>query len=245
MSAMTEKVIGVLGGMGPESTAALLVKITRSTPVEREQDHLRVIVDSNPKIPDRTAALVSGEIGAVIDALVETARNLERAGADVIGIPCNTAHAFLSHVSSAVQIPVLDMISETASRARDAFGANAVIGVLATLGTLRTRLYHEALGKAGLSAVAPSSPGSQDEVMQAIHAVKVHGASNDARELLGKAIGDVAANGATALIAGCTEVSLLLEHRAAEVPWLDPLQVLAETLVREARGIERPTRLGV
>jgi len=235
---MPEKVIGLLGGMGPESTAALLVKITRSTPVEREQDHLRVIVDSNPKIPDRTAALVSGETGAVIDALVETARNLERAGADVIGIPCNTAHAFLSHVSSAVHVPVLDMISETAFRARDAFGRNAVAGVLATVGTLQARLYHEALGTAELATVVPPSPGPQDELMQAIHSVKLRGASDDARELLEKAIGAVEAGGATALIAGCTEVSLLLEYRAPGLPWLDPMQILAEALVREAQGLE-------
>jgi len=233
---MSEKVIGVLGGMGPESTAALLVKITRSTPASREQDLLRVIVDSNPKIPDRTEALVSGETGPVIDALVETARNLERAGAGLIGIPCNTAHAFLSDVRSAVRVPVLDMILETATHARDTFGEKAIVGVLATTGTVRARLYDDALGNVGLSALAPATQNLQDEVMRAIHSVKVRGVTEDAREQLGNAIRDVEMNGATALIAGCTEVSILLEQGAPALPWIDPLWVLAQALVREARG---------
>ena len=96
---MSAKVIGVLGGMGPESTAALLSRITRRTPAATEQDHLRVIIDSNPKIPNRTDALLFGNLAPVIDALSETASNLERAGAEMIGIPCNTAHAFLAMVS--------------------------------------------------------------------------------------------------------------------------------------------------
>ncbi len=115
---MKQKTIGVLGGMGPESTAELLVWITRCTPAASEQDHLRVIIDSNPKIPNRTEALLSGDLRPVIDALAETAGVLERAGADVIGIPCNTAHAFLTDVRKAVGVPVVDMVEETALTGR-------------------------------------------------------------------------------------------------------------------------------
>jgi aspartate racemase len=228
-----QKTIGVLGGMGPESTAELLVWITRCTPAAREQDHLRVLIDSNPKIPNRTDALLSGRLGPVIEAMVETALSLERAGAEIIGIPCNTAHAFLSDVRKAVGVPVVDMVDETARRARELFEPAAAIGLLATDGALRSRLYHEALERYGLTGIGPPTPGVQNAIMDALDAVKLHGVSEDAYLALAIGVRDLVGQSVTALIAGCTEVSLVLRRHRPELPWLDPLQVLAEALVRE------------
>jgi aspartate racemase len=233
---VTENIIGVLGGMGPESTAELLVRITRCTPAKIEQDHLRVIIDSNPKIPNRTDALLSGETGPVIESLAQTALNLEQAGAEILGIPCNTAHAFLADVRMAVGIPVIDMIGETALRAQEIFGEGVTVGLLATDGTLRTRLYHEALEGVGLVPMSPSAPGIQYAVMDALDSVKLHGVTKDAYSALAVAVRNLASEGATCLIAACTEASLVLERHTPDLPWLDPLQILAEALVREALG---------
>lgn len=233
---MNQKIIGVLGGMGPESTAELLVWITRVTAAVREQDHFRVVIDSNPKIPNRTEALLSGELRPVIDVMVDTAGNLQRAGAHVIGIPCNTAHAFLADVRRSVEIPIVDMVDQTASRARELFGEGAVVGLLATDGTLRTRLYHEALERHRLVGIGPPTPGIQNAVMDALETVKLHGVSDDAYRVLAVAVRDLVTEGVTALIAGCTEVSLVFRRHQPTLPWLDPLQVLAESLVREASG---------
>jgi aspartate racemase len=233
---MNEMIVGVLGGMGPESTAQLLVRITRCTPAAVEQDHIRVIVDSNPKIPNRTDALLSGETGPIIEALGQTALNLEQAGAGIIGMPCNTAHAFLADVRGAVSVPVVDMVGETALRAADIFGEDVTVGLLATDGTLRTRLYHEALEEVGLVAMSPSAPGIQYAVMDALDSVKLHGVTEDAYNALAVAVRNLAAEGATSLIAGCTEASIVLERHTPDLPWLDPLQILAEALVREAMG---------
>lgn len=233
---MTQKTIGVLGGMGPESTAELLVWITRCTPAASEQDHFRVLIDSNPKIPNRTDALLSGRLGPVIDALVESAVGLERAGAEIIGIPCNTAHAFLGDVSKAVGVPIVDMVDEAARRASELFGSDAAIGLLATDGTLRSRLYHEALERYGMVGVGPPTPGVQNAVMDALDAVKLHGVSEDAYLALAIGVRDVVGQGVTALIAGCTEASLVFRRHQPPLPWLDPLQLLAEALVREATG---------
>lgn len=233
---MNETIVGVLGGMGPESTAELLVRITRCTPAAVEQDFLRVICDSNPKIPNRTEALLSGETGPIIEALGQTALNLEQAGAGIIGIPCNTAHAFLSDVRAAVSVPVLDMIGEAATRALEIFGEGTVVGLVATDGTLRTRLYHDALEGVGLVAMSPSASGIQYAVMDALDAVKLHGPTEEACGALGAAVRNLASDGASAVIAACTEVSLVFERHPPDLPWLDPLQVLAEALVREAIG---------
>ena len=229
-------IIGVLGGMGPESTAKLLVQITRATPAAAEQDHLRVILDSNPKIPNRTEALLSGETGPIIEALAQTALSLERAGAEIIGIPCNTAHAFLPDLREAVGVPVVDMIGESALRAVETFGKEVTVGLLATDGTLRSRLYHEALEGVGLTPMSPSAPGIQYAVMDALDSVKLHGVTEDAYNALAAAVGNLASEGATCLIAACTEVSLVFERHTPDLPWLDPLQILADALVREAMG---------
>ena len=233
---MSEKIIGVLGGMGPESTAKLLVRITRCTPATVEQDHLRVILDSNPKIPNRTDALLTGETGPIIEALAQTALNLERAGAEIIGIPCNTAHAFLRDIREAVDVPVVDMIGESALRAAELFETEATVGLLATDGTLRSRLYHEALEEVGLIPMSPSRPGIQHAVMDALDSVKLDGVTEDAYNALAAAVRNLASEGATCLIAACTEVSLVFERHTPNLPWLDPLQILAEALVREAMG---------
>jgi aspartate racemase len=229
---MNDTVIGILGGMGPESTAELLLRITRLTPAAVEQDHFRVVIDSNPKIPNRTEALLSGRLQPVIDALVDTAANLERAGVSVIGMPCNTAHAFLPDLRDAVEVPIVDMVEATAARVLQELGEGTVVGVLATDGTLRTRLYHEALADLGLEAVGPGDPGVQNAVMDTLETVKLHGVVEAAQAPLAAAIRDVASRGATALIAGCTEVSLILKRFPPKLRWFDPLTVLAEALVK-------------
>jgi len=230
---MKQKVVGILGGMGPESTADLFLKIIRSTPIAREDDHLRVIVDNNPKIPNRTDAILSGDTEPAIAGLCETARNLEGAGAELIGIPCNTAHAFLTEVRDSVSVPVLDMIDETAQHAKEALGPGNSFGILATDGTLRTRLYHDALDRHGLSAAVPGAD-AQNALMQTIGEVKLAGVCGSSVRLVALAIDDLTRQGVRALIAGCTEVSLVLDEHTPDLTWLDPLQVLAEALVREA-----------
>ena len=227
---MNEMIIGVLGGMGPESTAELLVRITRCTPAAEEQDHLRVIIDSNPKIPNRTDAVLSGETGPIIEALAQTALNLEQAGAEIIGIPCNTAHAFLADVREAVSVPVVDMVGESALHAVEIFGEEVTVGLLATDGTLRTRLYHEALEEVGLTPMSPSAPGIQFAVMDALESVKLHGVTEDAYNALAVAVRNLAAEGATCLIAACTEASLVLERHTPDLPWLDPVSYTHLTL---------------
>jgi aspartate racemase len=196
-----QKVVGILGGMGPMSTVDLFARIVRATPVSREQDHLRILIDNNPKIPNRTEALLSGETELAVDGLCETARNLERAGAEVIGIPCNTAHAFLGEVRASVTIPVLDMIDEAVRSGRLLFGEEAVVGLLASEGTIDTGLYHEALDRYGLRAAVPG-PEAQAAVSEVIHEVKLRDVSPGCMEELAEPIAHLMEQGASGLIPG-------------------------------------------
>lgn len=138
---MSEKVIGILGGMGPEATIDLFYKIIKLTPAEKDQDHLRIIIDNNPKIPDRIAAIL-GKGEDPLPVLQETARNLEKAGADFIIIPCNTAHYFLSSIQESIKIPILNMIEETAKETQKRIPQIQKVGLLASIGVYETKIYH-------------------------------------------------------------------------------------------------------
>ena len=145
---MKKKVIGILGGMGPLATADLFEKITLHTRAQRDQDHLRVLIDSNTNIPDRTAALLRGGEDPT-PQLTASAVLLERMGADVLIMPCNTAHNFYDAIAAAVHIPLLHMIRLTA-QALQKRGVTAA-GLLATDGTVQTGIYQRTFAGTGIA----------------------------------------------------------------------------------------------
>ncbi len=229
------RTIGILGGMGPLATADLYHKIILATPARRDQDHFHVIIDADPTIPDRSAAL-RGEGPDPLPGLLASARRLEGAGADFIVIPCNTAHAFLPALRPRLSIPVVDMIAETAEWVRRAYPAARRIGILAYRGTIEAGLYHHALRERGLAPLNPTPERQRRLVDGAIDAVK----GNDTRPAVGEWLAEagrgLVADGAEVLLAACTEIPIVLTPAMVPAPLLDPTQILAEAAVREARG---------
>lgn len=226
------RAIGVLGGMGPLATADFYAKLVRLTPAQDDRDHPRVIIDSNAAIPDRTEAVL-GRGPDPTPALVETARTLERAGAELIAIPCNTAHAFLGAIREAVSVPVLDIMDEVARCAAALRPAPGAVGLLATDGTVRLRLYHTALAARGIDALEPTGE-DQAALMEAIHHVKAGVLRPKVRAAV-RGIGErLVARGAAALVLGCTELPLVLGPRGASVPVLDGTEILARAALRDA-----------
>ena len=225
---MTKKTVGILGGMGPEATADLFMKIIKATPAKKDQEHLRVVMDSNPEIPDRTAFILGkGEDPRPL--LLAGAKNLERLGASFIVIPCNTAHFFHKDVQDAVSIPVLNIMEEVS---RYLSGKLQKAGLLASTGTLSTRLYENALARHGIGTVLPQG-SDQDEVMKAIYAVKA-GDLDTGRRIALEQGRKLEAAGAQAVIAGCTEIPLVLKDGDLGVPVVDATTILAQSAVRFA-----------
>ena len=224
---MPERTVGILGGMGPEATVELFRRIIALTTAKRDQDHLHVLIDSNPKIPDRTAAILAqGE--SPLPLLIAVAKDLERAGADFIIIPCNTAHYWLHELREVVSIPIIDMIGETAARVATNIPALRTIGLLATTGTLRSNLYQRAFARSGVDLLVPSEE-EDAAIMRAIHGIKA--GDHTVREaVIGVAHGLVA-RGAEGIIPGCTELSLVVSQDSLSVPVFDPLSILAERAV--------------
>ena len=148
------KTVGVIGGMGPEATVEFLRRIVASTPARDDQDHIRVLVDNNPKIPSRLAAIVEGTGESPLPALITMAKGLEKQGADLLTMPCNTAHYYRPRIAEAVSIPFLDMIALSVAAV-----PGTRIGMLASPAVRKVGLYEKNLHAAGKQAVFPSDDG--------------------------------------------------------------------------------------
>lgn len=221
--------MGILGGMGPEATVYFMRKIIELTPAEKDQDHIRMIVVNDPKTPDRTAAILEGGENPV-PILIRNAKLLEEAGADLIAVPCNTFFFFYEEVQRAVSIPIIHMIEETAKALSEANVKRA--GILATKGTLKTRLYHNALGRKGIELIEPCDV---EGVMRAIYEVKA-GKKEYARKKFLESFRELKEKGAEVVIAGCTEIPLALSRE--EAPYVDPMEIVAKIVIREIKGVE-------
>ena len=233
MRSNQRKVVGILGGMGPEATVDLFSKIVRSTPASKDQDHLRIIIDNNPLIPDRQEAIL--ECGSSpVPLMIKTARNLEAAGADFIIIPCNTAHHWIEQIRNAVKISIVDMIEETAEELSRSYPSARTVGLLAATGTLRSGLYQQHLLKKGIRTLCPSDK-DQDKLMEAIYDVKAGDMSKSSAAVVQISRKLVAA-GAEALIAGCTEIPLIIKAGDLSIPIIDTTEVLARRTVQIALG---------
>gem|GEM_PF-244694 len=231
---MAKKIVGIIGGMGPEATVDLFKKIIKATPAQKDQDHLHILVDSCPEIPDRTLAILH-HVGDPLPSLVRAARNLERAGAQLLAMPCNTAHFYHEGVQSAVGIPLIHMIQETAAAVvRDSRRFQRV-GLLATDGTIKTRIYHDVLEAHGLTVMVPDQE-VQTQVMAAISGAEgiKAGYMEKPAEAMRHAGMHLASRGAQVIIAGCTEIPLVLQDGDIAIPVLDPTWILATVCVQLA-----------
>lgn len=230
---MPEKTIGILGGMGPLATAELFRRIVEKTPAKRDQDHPRIIIYNNPKIPDRTAFIL-GKGEDPRPELIDSARKLESWGADFIIMPCNTAHFFAETIQREIKVPLLSMIEETAKEI-EKMGLRKV-GLLATDGTIKGLVYHRALLDRGIGIAVPNRE-DQKKVMRGIYKGVKSGNLELGRELILR-VAKKLEKRSEGIIAGCTEVSVALRQEDLSVPLIDPMDVIAERAVKLALGLD-------
>lgn len=221
-------VLGVLGGMGPAATLVFLNQVHAFTPAKADQDHIRILMDLNPKVPDRNT--LGPAAGAT---LAEMAGALAGAGAEVLAMPCNTAHAHAGLIQRASGLPLIDLIETGATAARDV-GARRV-GVLGTKGALR--LYREYLAAQAMGLVS-LEPERQDEFMATIYKIKGGDLGPGVRKEMAGYAADLIASGAEVVVAGCTEAPLVLGADDVRAPFVDPGELLARRCVAVCLGLE-------
>jgi aspartate racemase len=231
---MPDRIIGILGGMGPEATADLFREIIRLTPAKKDQEHIPVIVYSDPRVPERTSAILHGGEDPV-PFLIRAAVTLEKAGAGILAMPCNTAHYYLPRLKSAVGIPILSMIEETYLSVRAQIGDSGIVGLLATRGTILSGVYHDVFARHGMKVLAPDA-GDQERLQESISLVKAGGYDRQ-RQNTFEAIGShLVTAGAEAVILGCTEIPLGFDAGRVDYPVINATRVLAQAAVDWALG---------
>ena len=225
-----KKSIGILGGMGPLATADLFRKIVTLTKADRDNDHIRIYIDDNASIPDRTAAILSGG-AAPHPAKTDSLRKLEACGAACIIMPCNTAHYFLPRLQALTSVPFLSILDATAEACAARFPGRTA-GVLGTKGTLATGLYQSALDARGVSAVIPGA-AEQEALMRVIYdGVKADAAPGSYRAELEGVLDAMARRGADYFILGCTELPVAAQLLGLTIPMADPTEELAKAAIR-------------
>ncbi|MCD6436430.1 MAG: amino acid racemase [Clostridiales bacterium] len=231
---MEEKIVGILGGMGPDATVDLFAKVIKCDPAETDQGHLRIIVDCNSKIPDRNDAYYGkGEDPA--EKLTASAKMLEEDGCGVLIIPCNAAHLWHEKVQEVVDIPVLHIMRASYNNAIANIPNLKKVGLVGTLAMYTSKIYHKAYEKNGVEVISPSAHDC-DRIMVLIREVKKGNVGpvvcNEMIEISNRLI----EQGAQGIIAGCTEVPLVLKNGDVSVPVIDSTLALAQEAVDVARG---------
>jgi len=230
---MSEKIVGVIGGMGPEATVDFMHRLVTHTPARDDADHLHVLMDNNPKIPSRIAALIEGTGEDPTPALCDMARGLEAQGADFLVMPCNTAHYYLPAIARSVSIPVLDMVQLAIQKLAAAKPQR--VGMLASPAVRMVGLYKARMEQAGLQTLIPESR-DEETLLAIIKAVKAGRLDGRHRQDYDKVARNLVSAGADALLVACTEFSVIGPPAKTDCLVVDALDVLVEATISTARG---------
>lgn len=236
-----EKIVGVLGGMGPEATVDFMARVLRSTPAIDDQDHIRMVVDNNPKVPSRIKALIENDGSNPATALQQMARKLEHWGVDFLVMPCNTAHFYRSEVQKAVSIPVFDMVDLSVAEVIRNYPDIRTVGLLASTALLNLGIYESAFARHEVRVKAPND-SVQAGLMKVVRLIK--SGQYDGTEVtaaLRSAAEELVSCGSSVLLVACTELSIVAESIRTSVPVLDTAQILAEFVVKTAKPLMRET----
>lgn len=224
-----KKILGIIGGMGPAATAYFMDLIVSMTEADIDQEHLDIIVCHIPSIPDRTGYILDHRKENPLPAITEYGNRLASAGAELIAIPCITAHYFYDSLCGELPIPVINAVEQTVSHLKE----NGVrrVGIMATSGTLHAGIFQRALERQGLEPVLPLAPRQKD-VMDLIYQDIKSGRPGDMARFR-RVEQELRDNGAEVIILGCTELSIIKRDAPIGPGFIDTLEVLAKASIED------------
>ena len=225
---MNNVILGILGGLGPMSGIYFCEMLVSHTKADCDQEHLNFLLSSRATTPDRTDFILGRSQNDPAPIMIEEAQKLVSAGADVIAIPCNTAHYFYDRVASRVSVPIINIIDQTVSFCSQK-GFRRV-GVLATEGTALSGAYKSAFAAAGIEYLTCGA--KEQAIINDIIYGKIKKNVTPSREDFDKAAASLIDKGCEAIILGCTELSLLKKEFGLSEPFVDSLEVLAASAIR-------------
>ena len=230
---MEQKItLGVIGGLGPIATAHFMELVIRMTEANTDQEHLDMIIYNRPSIPDRTSYILDNSRPNPLPEMIRVGNTLARQGARLLAIPCMTAHYFHRDLTRYIEAPIVHAIHECAVHLKKHGITKA--GIMATDGTIRSKLFQQELEKHGIEALIPGEEG-QKCVMSVIYDdIKANRPAGMDKFQLASL--DLKNQGAQAIILGCTELSLVKRDYPIGAGYLDAMEVLARRCVLECGG---------
>jgi aspartate racemase len=231
MGSSKELTVGVMGGLGPEATVDFMGKVVAATEADCDQDHIHMLIDHNPKVPNRHSA-IAGDTPSVGPDLAAMAKRLETAGADFLVMVCNTAHAYTGDIRAAVDIPFISIVEVV----MDAVAATSTsnVGVMAAEGCLRAELFQNALSEKGYEPILWSE-AELASFMELVYRIKAGERDDDIGVGIKKLAASLAFSGAEVLISGCTEIPLFMDSSNSPLPLLSSTDLLVERTIALAR----------
>ncbi|MBP5192896.1 MAG: amino acid racemase [Eubacterium sp.] len=231
---MANKVLGVLGGLGPQATVYFSDMVVRYTEASRDQEHIPMIILNDTEIPDRTDFILGVSDESPLPKMISDAKLLESAGCSFIVIPCNTAHFFYDEIEKNVSVPIINIIDETVRHCVESTPGIKAIGLLATEGTVQSGAYKKYTDKYGLELMVPEEE-DEKKLMSIIYDQVKAGKSADIFDF-SRIVSNLKRRGADVVVLGCTELSIInreygLTQRDPEIK--DSMEILV------ARSIEK------
>jgi len=230
----TGKLVGIIGGMGPDATVDFMSQILQVTPATTDQDHVHMVVENNPRIPSRQAAM-RGEGQSPGPAIAAIAARLEAMGAEFLVMPCNLAHAWQSDIEAAITIPFISIVEESVRSALQRSGDDSAVGLMTTPGCFTAGLYQQALAESGRPVIM-QTPEELAEAMSLVEQIKSGNRSQEIASGLRALANKLVDRGAKVLIAACTEFPLVLDESMFDVAFVSSTDVLARKTVAIALG---------
>ncbi|VCU71400.1 Aspartate racemase [Pigmentiphaga humi] len=228
------RLVGVLGGMGPLATVDFMQRLIDLAGAGTDQQHIPAVVAQIPQIPDRVGAILSAT-ESPLPQLTESLRRLERAGADLIVMPCNTAHYWYPELAAATDLPFLNIVDAVIDvLAGHGLEPGSRVGLLATRATLAAGVYAE---RDGVQFVAPEESELRDLLLPCIALVK-EGRVQEAGGLLTQCVASMRARGVEHIVLGCTELPLALKAAGMSLDdgFVDSTTALAQAAIAAARA---------
>ncbi len=223
-----KKLLGILGGVGPMATVYFYELLTSLTDAKCDQDHIDIVISSRATTPDRTAFITGASKENPLDAMIPDAKKLEQFGADLIAIPCNTAHYFYDELARAVDVPILNIIGETVNALKSE-GVRR-FGLLATDGTVGSNTYQRYCSEHDIECVIPDAQ-RQERVMSLIYEqIKCGKPAN--MESFYEIAHSMRSLGCERLVLGCTELSLIKKSEKLGGFYVDSLECLALSTIK-------------
>lgn len=234
---MDKKLIGVLGGLGPMATVYFYDMVVEFTDASKDQEHVDMVIINRASTPDRTDYIIGKTNTSPLEYLLKDAKKLEKFGADFIVLTCNTAHYFYDEIKNAIGIPVVNMIEETVGSAiKD---GHKKIGILATSGNIKTKLYQNMCEKLKIDYYVPDE-SVQDTVMDLIYNYVKAGKTAD-MEKFDFIVDNLKKNGCDGAILGCTELSVIKKDEGLPNEFfVDSSEVLArEAILKSGHKLKK------